>query len=194
MAIPPRFLPKGVVKDGAGEDAGIKVGDVILKVDGKDVNASNELQAIIASKHPGDVVNLSIFRDNKTIEKSVTLRPRAEENTAQNMSNQEQESHSGELSSKSIKSLGMSVSDLDNATKSKFNLKGGVLVTAVDMYSESFMRGIHEGYIIIEANKKDINSVNDLVDALSGEKEGDSVLLKVIRPDGQQMLYFVKVQ
>jgi serine protease Do len=187
-------LVQGVVKDGAGEDAGIKVGDVILKVDGKDVNAANELQAIIASKHPGDVVSLSIFRDNKTIEKSVTLRPRAEENTAQNMSNQEQESHSGELSSKSIKSLGMSVSDLDNATRSKFNLKGGVIVTAVDMYSESFMRGIHEGYIIVEANKKDINSVNDLVDALSGEKEGDSVLLKVIRPDGQQMLYFVKVQ
>ena len=187
-------LVQGVVKDGAGEDAGIKVGDVILKVDGKDVNAANELQAIIASKHPGDVVSLSIFRDNKTIDKSVTLKPRAEETTAQNMSSQQQESHSGELSSKSIKSIGMSVSDLDNATKSKFNLKGGAIVTAVDMYSESFMRGIREGYIIVEANKKEINNVNDLVDALNGEKEGDSVLLKIIRPDGQQMLYFVKVQ
>jgi len=90
--------------------------------------------------------------------------------------------------------LSLSVCRYPNDTRRKFNLKGGVIVTAVDMYSESFMRGIHEGYIIVEANKKDINSVNDLVDALSGEKEGDSVLLKVIRPDGQQMLYFVKVQ
>lgn len=73
--------PKGVlvqelVKGGAAEKADVKEGDVILKVDSKNVDQPNELQSYIASKRAGTEVKLLIFRDGKEIERYVTLKSR----------------------------------------------------------------------------------------------------------------------
>jgi serine protease Do len=188
-------LVQSVVKDGAGEDAGIKSGDVILTIDGKEVNAANELQSIVGAKHPGDVVKLSIFRDGNTIEKTVTLKPRAEQDSNQPINNKgKEENNKEDLASKTVKSLGISVSDIDNTTKKKYNVSDGVLITSVDKYSDNFMRGIREGYVITEANKHKISSVDDLTDAISGKKSGDSMLLKVVPPDGQERIVALEVQ
>ena len=188
-------LVQGIVKGGAGEDAGIKQGDVILSIDGKPVNAANELQSIVGSKHPGDVVNLSIFRDGKTIEKSVTLKPRTETDVNQSAnSNGSQQEEQEKLSSQSIKSLGVKVSDLDNATKKQYGVSEGVIITSVDPYSDNFMRGIREGDVITEANKHKISSVSDLSDAISGKKAGDSVLLRVTSANGQERIVALQVQ
>ncbi len=188
-------LVQGIVKGGAGEEAGIKTGDVILSVDGREVNAANELQAIIGSKHPGDVVKLKIFRDGNTFDKDVTLKPRIEENQNQAIQNMNKDkSNESEVSSKSIKSLGLKVSSLDNATKQKFNIDAGVMVTSVDMYSESFMRGMREGLVIIEANKKKIESVEDLIDVVNEKSKGDSILLKVVDPKGQESIVALLIQ
>lgn len=188
-------LVQGIVKGGAGEDAGIKIGDVILSVDGNDVNAANQLQAIIGSKHPGEVVKLSIFREGKTFDKEVTLKPRTDENQNQAIQNMNRDnSNESEVSSKSVKSLGLRVTGLDNATKKKLNIDAGVLVTSVDVYSESFMRGMREGYVIIEANKKKIENVDDLVSAVNEKSKGDSILLNVITPEGQERIVALLVQ
>jgi len=189
-------LVQGIVKGGAGEEAGIKAGDVILSVDGREVNAANELQAIIGSKHPGDVVKLKIFRDGNTFDKDVTLKPRVEENQNQAIQNNmnREKSNESEVSSKSVKSLGLKVSSLDNAAKQKFNIESGVMVTSVDMYSESFMRGMREGYVIIEANKKKIENADDLLNAVSEKNKGESILLNIITPDGQERIVALLIQ
>lgn len=189
-------LVQEVTKGGAGEDAGIKSGDVILSVDGKEVNAANQLQTIIGSKHPGDVVKLSIFRDGKTFEQEVTLKARADENENQAIKNKnsQEESHNSEVSSRSVKAIGIQVRDVDNTLKSKYDIKGGVLVTAVEKFSDSFMHGLKEGHIITEANKKPVDNVNDLLDAVSGKSSGDSILLKVLTPEGDVRIIAVKVE
>jgi serine protease Do len=188
-------IVQGIVKGGAGEDAGIQVGDVILAVDGKEVNASNQLQAIIGARHPGDVVKLTMFRDGKTFEKEVTLRARTDENENQAINdNRKNEGRKSEVSSTSIKSLGLNITDLDDASRKKYDVSGGVLVTSVEVYSESFMRGIREGYVIIEANKEKIDDVQDLVDMVNGKKEGESLLMKVVTPDKQERIFALKVQ
>lgn len=189
-------LVQGIVKGGAGEEADIKVGDVILAVDGKEVNAANQLQAVIGSKRPGDVVKLTLFREGKTFDKEVTLKPRTEDNQNQAMQNNmnKDNSNESEVSSKSIKPLGIKVSIIDNTAKQKYKINAGVIVTSVDMYSESFMRGMREGFVIIEANKKKIESVEDLVNAVGEKNKGDSVILKVITPEGQERLVALLVQ
>jgi serine protease Do len=188
-------LVQGVVKGGAGEDAGIQVGDVILAVDGREVNAANELQAIIGSHHPDDVVKLTLFRDGKTFDKEVKLKPRTDADQQQAVQNMNKDkSNESEVSSKSVQALGLKVSTIDNATKQKLNIDGGVMVTGIDMYSESFMRGIREGFVIIEANKKKIESAEDLLSAVGEKKKGDSIPLKVVTPDGQERIVFLLVQ
>jgi serine protease Do len=188
-------LVQGIVKGGAGEDAGIKVGDVILGVDGRSVNAANELQAIIGSKHPGDVVKLNMFRDGKNFDKEVTLKPRTDANENQAVQNNMKDNSSqGEVSSKSVKALGLKIANLDEATKSKLKIDGGVIVTGVDMYSESFMRGMRDGLVIVEANKQKISNVDDFVNAVNEKNKGDSILLKVMTPDGQEIIVALLVQ
>ncbi|MGH2574179.1 MAG: Do family serine endopeptidase [Ignavibacteria bacterium] len=187
-------LVQSVVKGGAGEDADIRVGDVILSVDGKEVNAANQLQAVIGSKHPGDVVKLSVFRDGNTMDINVKLKPRNEENQNQAFDNSPKESNKSDISSTTIEKLGMRVSDITNSVKDKLNIKEGAIVTSVDRFSESYMRGLREGYVIIEANKKRVGNVNDLVDLVNSKKSDDTVLLKVVTPDGQERIFALKVQ
>lgn len=187
-------LVQSVQKGGGGDEAGLVAGDVILTVDGKEVNASNELQVIINSKRPGDVAKLTVFREGKTIEKDVVLKPRQEDNqqTAQNEKN-EGISNKG-LNSTTIKSLGIGVQDVPSSSKEKLNISGGVVVTSVDKYSDAYLRGLGEGIIIVEANKRKVSDAKDLSDAISDKKSGDSVLLKVIDKQGTERIIAVKVQ
>ncbi len=57
----------------AAEKAGIKVGDVIIKAEGKDVETMDELNEIKNSKEIGDKMTLTIWRDGKTQDITVTL-------------------------------------------------------------------------------------------------------------------------
>jgi len=187
-------LVQSVQKGGGGDDAGIQGGDVILSVDGKEVNASNELQVYINSKRPGDVVKVTLFRDGKTMDKDVTLKPRADDNN-QTTFNQKKEDMSNKGSnSESVKSLGLTVTDIGSQLKEKYNVAGGVVITGVDKYSDAYLRGLQEGFVITEANKKSVNSVDDLRNAISGKGSGDSVLLKVLDKNGTERIVAVKLQ
>jgi serine protease Do len=187
-------IVQSVEKGGAGEDAGIKMGDVILAVDGKNVNAANELQTIIGSKRPGDVVTLTLFRDGKTFDKKVTLKPRSETDENQTAQNMNENNEQNETASKSVKALSLKVANVDNATKKKLNIEGGVMVTSVDTYSESFMRGMQAGMVIVEANKEKVNNVDDFINIVNSKSKGDSILLKVITPDNQERIVALQVQ
>ena len=187
-------LVQSVQKGGGGDEAGLEAGDVILAVDGREVNASNELQVIINSKRPGDIAKLTVFRDGKTMEKDVTLKPRQDEEKLTSLNQNKEENSNKGISSKSIKSLGLNVQDAPASLTEKLKISGGVVVTSVDKYSDSFLRGINEGVIIIESNKQKVNSTSDLELSLSGKNSGDSVLLKVVDKNGTERIIAVKLQ
>ncbi|MGM0546146.1 MAG: trypsin-like peptidase domain-containing protein [Bacteroidota bacterium] len=63
----------GISPDGAAEKHNLKRDDVILTVNGQTVNESNQLQQKIAVLNPGDTVELTIWRDGKTIQKEIVL-------------------------------------------------------------------------------------------------------------------------
>lgn len=62
------------VSPGSGaEEAGLEVGDIITKFDGKAVASASDLMLDVRSKNPGDVVTLEINRDGKVLQVEVTL-------------------------------------------------------------------------------------------------------------------------
>jgi serine protease Do len=63
----------GISPGGAAEKHGLRTDDVILSVNGEEVNESNQLQQKIAVLNPGDIVELTIFREGKEIKKQVVL-------------------------------------------------------------------------------------------------------------------------
>lgn len=177
-------LVQNVLAGGAGEEAGLKVGDIILKVDGIEVNAANQLQTIIGSKHPGDEVALDVFRDGTHMNKTVRLKPRAEENeSVSDNSGGSKEGITNDLNSRSFETVGLSVSDLTGSLKAKYDVDKGVYVNSVVSLSEAYKRGLREGYVIISADRQDVESVEQFGSILNNKSKGDVLILKVVTPN-----------
>ncbi len=172
---------------GAGETAGLVAGDVILSVDGKKVNAANELQSLIARKHPGDRVILEVFRNRKVVEKTVTLKARtAVVRTAGNTEEEpvEKSERENKPATLNLKKLGMELTDLSRTEKKDLGVDNGVRVTTIGRFSEAFDRGLREGDVIIEADQKPVASVSDMQKILNAHASGDAILLRVKRNSG----------
>src|SRR5690348_556467 len=76
-------LVNGVEKDGPASKAGVETGDIILKVDGRDVHSSNDLPRIITAVRPGAKVNLTVWRKGATKDIAVTVAEMKEDAAAQ---------------------------------------------------------------------------------------------------------------
>jgi serine protease Do len=190
-------IVQSLVDDGAAQASGVREGDVILTVDGKEVNAPNELQTYIARKHPGDGVTLKIWRDGKTMEKQVTLKARKDEKLAakNTESDNDEERGSAEVDHDAktmhLEDLGMNVRPLTSSEKKEAKVDHGLIVTDVKRFSEAANRGIAEGSVITEADKKELYASKDLKSVIDKHKPGDAILLRV---KGQNGTAFVAIQ
>ncbi|MEK7250711.1 MAG: Do family serine endopeptidase [Bacteroidota bacterium] len=189
-------LVDSVMGNGAAKSAGIKSGDIILSIDGKEVNESNELQAYIATKHAGDGVTLKIFRDGRTIEKKVTLKQRDDDKKvvkAVDKKDGAEEERSSRSSSVKFDNLGMTARSLNAEEMKEADVDNGVLVADVKPYGEAFNRGIGENDVIVEADRKDVKSPGDLKKIIEGKKPGDSLLLRVKKSQGPTTYIAVQI-
>jgi serine protease Do len=71
-------LPQGayvdnVIQGSPADKAGIQQGDIITKIDGKQVNDKTQLSQIIGSKKVGDTISITLYRDSKSMDVQVTL-------------------------------------------------------------------------------------------------------------------------
>lgn len=74
LETPHGILIQQVMEDGAASKEDIKAGDVIIDIDGKQINKANELQSYVASKRAGDEVTLNIFREGDYISRKIKLK------------------------------------------------------------------------------------------------------------------------
>lgn len=185
-------LIQNVLKGSAGDDAGLKVGDVVLAVDGKEVNAANQLQTIIGSKHPGDEVTLTIFRDGTIIEKKVKLKPKMESDAGKDINRNQYEQR--DMQTKKYENIGITVSDITDKIRSEYGIDGGVYIQNVVTYSEGFNRGLRAGLVIIGVNKEKVDSVDDFDKIIRSKKEGDVLVMKVITPSREIRLITIEIQ
>jgi serine protease Do len=179
-------LVQSLTEGGAASEAGIKEGDIILSINGKDVNTANELQTYVASKHPGDAVTLSIWRDKQTTEIKVKLRERKESGDLAKNDEGDDESaqkESDQPRSKTFDNLGLTVRNMNADLKEKYKIENGVLVTDIKKYSRAEDQ-LQKNLVIIEADRKKVRSVSDLEEILKGKKPGDAIMLRVKDANG----------
>jgi serine protease Do len=193
--------PEGVfVQEVVGEAAkaaGVKAGDIILSIDGKQMKAPNELQAYIASKHPGDKVKLIVWRDEKKLEKIIALKPRTEQaNVAANGGGDENSPGGAEeasVKSMDFEKLGFSVKRADSRTLKERDAAGGVIVSSIKNFGEGASRGLREGDIILEVDKKPVGSVNELEKIIKSKKGGEALMLRVKGGDNRARFVAVMI-
>lgn len=157
-----------VVKGGAADKAGIKPGDIITSIDGKQITSFGELRAKIATIGAGNTVKLGIFRNGKAMTVDVKL-------------SETQEMTSNDAGELSEAFSGATLSTADG---------GGVEVTDVQKNSNAFRIGLREGDVITAVNRtkvKDLNDLKKLVKQADGRvgalgiKRGDSNIFITFR-------------
>lgn len=150
-----------ITAESAAGDAGIKVGDVIIEVDGQEVKSSGELLELIARKRPGDEVDLTVDRSGKERIFDVILKSREGTTTPV------QTAQAGILDV-----LGIEVEDIDKATARKLDIPGGVKITSMYPGKLSNTTDIREGYIITKIDGKEVKSRDEFIDIMQGKEGG----------------------
>lgn len=185
MEKPQGIIVQGVVPGGAAENSDVKAGDVILKIDGRDVNQPNQLQSYVASKSAGTTVLLTIFRDGRELEKKVTLKSRDTDTKIEPVSDKSKNDSKNESNSSSInfEGIGFTVQNLSSKDKTEYNVEEGILISDVKPFSKAEDQRLFKGLVIVEADKHSINSVDDFQNVINSKK-GKAILMKVVDSKG----------
>lgn len=184
-----------VTKAGAGEAAGLKENDIILTVDGREVNETQELQGLIALHHAGDNVTLKIWRDGREIEKNVKLKPRpdtAEKTDADTRNVEPEPAEDADKESASLENIGMSVRNLTSEDKERFDVASGVFITRVTPGSEAYDRGLSRNQVITHVSRQAVKNVADFERAIESSK-GKAVGLTIRTDQGASHFFSLKV-
>jgi serine protease Do len=164
----PRGALVSQVEAGApGAKAGIKAGDVILSVNGRSIERSGELPALIAAQKPGATVELEVWRDRASRKVSVEVAELKEGRVART-------GGGGGKGSDNDK-LGLSVRPLTPQERRAAELDGGLLVEDVD--GPALRAGLQPGDVIVGANGQKIASVDDLEGIVAKSKRSVALLV-----------------
>ncbi len=182
---PRGIIINGILEGGAASGTDLKAGDIILSIDGRDVNQPNELQSYIASKSAGTTVTLKIFRDGKEFDRKITLKSRDDESKSQPVANKDNESSKKESKSSSanFENVGLSVKNLSEKEMESYKVNSGILITNVEDFSKAADQSLFKGLVITEVDKKPLKDVSSF-EKVMNIKKGKAVLLKVQDKDG----------
>jgi serine protease Do len=161
------------------EQAGLKVGDTIVSVDGKDVKTGDELVADIASRKPGSKVPLGFIRDGKKQETTVTVADRAKLFGTRLGDDDESAEDSVPKPSK----FGMTVRAITPEMAEKLEIPAGRGVIVQEVKPGSFADDIEaaRGDVILEVNKQPVNNEDQFNRIQSSLKSGQDVVFLVRR-------------
>ncbi|NNC96375.1 MAG: PDZ domain-containing protein, partial [Chitinophagales bacterium] len=161
----------------AAGDAGMKAGDVIIEVNGTEVNSSPQLQGIIAQSRPGERVTLLIDRKGKEMKMDVTLNNR--DGKAAFVSKDSREI---------LKILGVEFEDIDSEEARKLDIDSGVKIARLYAGKLRKHTQIREGFVITHLDGKEVKSKEELIEIL--EKKRGGVMLEGIYDDIPGKYYY----
>lgn len=182
----------------AAAKAGLQAGDVVVKVDGKDVTPDQTLSFIVANTTPGKRIPIELLRNGQrlTVQTVVGKRPSEEELAQQSFDPDSQEDspfggngqqqEQQQAGSILQKSLGVAAIPLTPQIARQLGAgedAKGVVITAVDASSDAGAKGLQRGDIVLSANYVNVTSLADLEKIVRQAKtEGrEAVLLRVQR-------------
>jgi serine protease Do len=166
-----------VVAGSPAEQAGLKVGDTITSIDGKDVKNGDELVADIASRKPGTKISVGYVRNGSKETTTVTVADRAKL-FAQRLG--EEDENAGDATPKESK-LGLTVRGLTQDMADRLDIPAGKGVVVQEVKPQSFAddTGLQRGDVILEINKQPINSEDDFNRVTAGLKSGQDVVFLI---------------
>ncbi len=167
----------GLTENGAGQDAGIKIGDVVTKVENIAVKSTSELLEQIGKFRPSDKINVTIIRNEKEIILPVVLK---------NKENSLGIIKKPEIFRTTVNSLGAEFEELNAEDLLKYNISSGVKISKL-LPGKLANAGIKEGFIITSVDKKKVANIKDIQSMLENKSGG--VLIEGMYPNGMRAYY-----
>lgn len=166
-----------LLADGSAANSGLKMGDVITKVDGVTVKSSPELQEQIGRHRPGDKVTISVDRKGSQKDISITLK-----NKKGNTDVLKKEE------SKMTEILGAEFEEIDTKEANKLRIKSGVKIKSLSQSGKlARSTDIQEGFIITAIDRKPVATIAEVEKALATE---GGVLIEGIYPGYPNKYYY----
>jgi serine protease Do len=171
-------LVSNVRAGSAAEKAGVKRGDIITAINGEKIDDGNVLRNKVAGTLPGTEIRLTVIRDGGTVDLTATLdefdTETSEASQAPGTGPEEAKPAGGRLG------LTLQPVTPQVAKELGLNENEGAVVTAVDEGGAGAEAGIARGDVILEVNRRSVNSAESVQQALDGAA-GRPVLLLIAR-------------
>lgn len=166
---------------GAGAEAGLEKGDVIISVDGKKIKKMAELQEYLANKRPGDKITISYLHNKNKKNSTVTLK-NAQGNTKV-------------VKNADLDVLGCSFREINDSEKNQLNINYGLVVMKVNngAFKEA---GINRGFIIQRVNDVTMRTIDDLQKSVKEASISKDPVLYIqgVYPTGKKAYFAVPLQ
>jgi serine protease Do len=163
-----------VAPKGAAAEAGIRKGDVIVKINDQTVNSDARLAELVARQKPGDKIMITYLRDG------------VEKTTEAVLQNKMTVFASTETAA--VESLGADFSSLSKEDASRLGIEGGVVVKNIRDGVLSNQTNMRPGFIITKVGDTPVKTVDELKDALS--KQGSNFQIEGVYPDSKDVYYY----
>jgi len=171
-----------VEKGGPAEKAGLEAGDVILKFDGKPINASADLPRLVAATKPGTRSTVQVWRKGATRDVGVTVGEMPDEKVATS-----RQGRGSKPPEQQANRLGLVVSELSAEQKRDLKMSSGLLIE--DVRGAGSRTDLRPGDIIIAVISKgattDIKTVDQFNKLLGQFEKGSNVTLLIRRGEMQ---------
>jgi Do/DeqQ family serine protease len=164
------FYISEVTEKSGAQKAGLKVKDVIVKLDDVKIATFADLQGFLRTKRPNDVIEVIFLREGIKKRTQVTL-------------------IKNEVST--IASLGLELKNLDKKELKKLRVLNGVIITGISN-KDLLYYGVKKGYVITSINNKKMLSVDDVNEIITNKSTSEVLRIEMLNLKGEKERYIFR--
>jgi serine protease Do len=190
-----------VAGGGPAARAGLRPGDVLLRVDGEPVNAPNQFQGRVALRRPGELVDLEVYRGGDVLRMEAALIGREDAAFSRWLAELGEAREAPRpapapprtppaLPRETATDWGIRLRDLTPAERRRYGVSGGAFVESVQTGGAAEVDGLPEGTVLTRVEDIVVSNAAQARTALARRaRAGGPALLRVRRPDGLTAFY-----
>ncbi|MFT7550765.1 MAG: serine protease Do [Rhodothermales bacterium] len=189
-------LLNNVFRGLAADQAGLRSGDILLAIDGREIAEPNQLQSAIALYRPGEALHVEVWRSGASRFFDVELLGRdnpttqrwfAQMDRSQPPAEPEPQDDTPHGEVVELAEWGMGLFELTPRFQEIFELDGGAYVAYVENAGRASIAGLPRNTVIVSVEGVDVSSTAEVVAALEGS--AGAVVLEVARRNGERAFY-----
>ncbi|MGG5508005.1 MULTISPECIES: S1C family serine protease [unclassified Myroides] len=164
------FYIQDIHQDADPEKIQLKKGDIITAINGKRISSFVDIKNVLNTKRPGDVVQVTVQRENKTLQKDIQL---------------------VQANSTSFVFQGIEFSELTKEEKTKFKINYGVKITAITAEKYLPYQAELTNAILLSIQGKKINNMEQAKQLFAQLSNNQRIKLDVLSPNGELIKFYL---